>query len=172
MTKTHYEQDVNAYVTQAEFDILWSPHEKKYDENKIINFIRKKMVHPCVNKKDRKSYYKYHTISIHDNIKTRTELRKWLYVYIKVSQYYTAKYSTDGNSLMSTFNPISLYEILGYVVGTDNCYEIYKNTPLIMKEHTNRPFGYTFHTINLETFKNIVYEMTCQLIYAGTPRTP
>ncbi len=154
--QTYTCQDMNEYITQKESEDLFTPKRiNSATTAKILNFIHEKVKH-----------YDTYTIrpvmiSIPPNITTARKLRRWLFTYIKMCTYYTRKYSTENTPLMSTKNPVSIPEIIGKLFNHHrDWHDIYLKTCTAKKEHTSRIYGYTFHTLSLTTFNDIVHELS------------
>lgn len=165
---TYICKDINDYVTTNEATELFNKNMDNETKQNIINFIINKVKKYKTFTKETDTSSSNNTATINtnemitmpENITTPGELRRWIYTYIKLCKYYTSKYSTANTRLMSSKNPVSIYEMISRIFNNTNSYDIYLKTQCVKKEHTMRIYGYTFHTISIKTFNDIVNELS------------
>ena len=165
---TYICEDMDDYVTASESTDLFKKKMDKNTKQKIINFIQNKVKKYETFTKDSDTSPSNNTatinsnemITIPENIKTSGELRRWIYTYIKLCKYYTSKYSTANTRVMSSKNPVSIYEMIAKIFNHRISHDIYLKTHCIKKENAARIYGYTFHTISIKTFNDIVKELS------------
>ena len=153
-------KDMDEYVTKDESETLFN--KKRLNREKIQTFIRDKVKKYKTFDMENSTTTKNNNmiITIPENIKNAEELRGWLYTYIKMCKYYTSKYSTDKSYVMSSKSCVSIYEMIQKIFNYNDFHQIYEKTHYAKKEHTLRIYGYTFHTISIKTFNDIVQELS------------
>lgn len=134
-------------------------HQVTLNSENIIQYMQKQVV--CYGK-----LLKDMPIVIPEDIKTPLEIRKWIYVYLKMVKRYKVLYNEKNQPEYANRGVTSLYEEIGFVCNHKNVYEYYNNKlPVCRREHENykrikNDTWYTWHIITPELFSKITYELS------------
>ena len=164
--QTYICKDMNDYITKKESEDLFTKKMNHKTKQNIINFIHNKVKNYVTYTTEHNTTASMPTINVIEmitiprTITSADKLRRWLYMYLKMCKYYSSKYSTANTPVMSNIHPVSIYEIILKLFSHQNHHEIYLQTHYAKKEHIQRIYGYTFHTLSLETFHDIVHELS------------
>lgn len=167
-----YQTEMETYIPTKTCLTLWDNKKKIPIEAEVKRFIRSRS-----SKRD-KLTTEYVPIIIPQEITTLISLQKWIYIYLKLVRFYKlvagsplaraapdpeeseAAPAAQDQCYFSTLNPHSIYELMGYIYNHKKYHERYNKSVICKREHKKRNYGYSFHSLEIDTFREITFEMS------------